>query len=209
MSIVVFWGLIRVFERRRTGVHSCFPWELPEELHPLQGDRVHLTWGEMQIRAESAFLGSPRAATNQLGTGTLVLSAPQNLLQTLHSHCWPATTPEQWLLHSSICFFLHPGLAQILARGLDTILSSPGNEESVMQTNWEQPNTSKGSAWLLKAALLRNVVWDFFSLSWAISFTKCLTHMLAITHHGLGRDYFKDNLDSRTFWRIFSVWLTL
>lgn len=172
-------------------MRSCFPWELAKELHPLQGDRVHLTWAEMQIRAESAFLGSPGAARNQLGTGAPVLSALQDLLQTLHSHCWPVTTPDQWLLHFNICFFLHPGLVQSLARMLETALGSPGNGEvGVSHADKLRAAKHKQGLWLLMAASLRNVVWDFFSLSWAIFFTKCLTHMLTITHHGLGRDYF-------------------
>lgn len=111
---------------------------------------------------------------------------------------------------SIFAFFFTLGLHRSWQRGWrqSWALLEMGRWDPVMQTNWEQLNTSKGFAWLLMAALLRNVVWGFFSLSRAISFTKCLTHMLAITHHGLGRDYFKGKLDSRTFWRIFSVWLT-
>lgn len=102
-------------------------------------------------------------------------------------------------------FFFTLGLHRAWQRGWRQpwALLEMGRWESVMQTN-----TSKGCLWLLMAALLKNMVWDFFSLSSAISFNKCLTHTLAITHHGLGRDYFKGKLDSRTFWRIFSVWLT-
>lgn len=110
-------------------MHPCFPWELSVELHPLQGDRVHLAWEEMQIRAEFAFLGSPGAAMTQLETGIPVLSALQNLLPTLHSHCWPVATPDQSLLHFNVCFSLHPGLVQSLAGGLETALGSPRNGE--------------------------------------------------------------------------------
>lgn len=89
-----------------------------------------------------------------------------------------------------------------MARGVGTALGSPGNGEvGVNHGDKLRAAKHKQGLGLLMAALLRNRVWDFFSLS----FTKCLTHVLAITHHSLGRDYFKGKLDSRTFWRNFSV----
>lgn len=93
----------------------------------------------------------------------------------------PSTVTADWALHlTSHCstpifaFFFTLGLHRAWQGGWRQPWARLEMErwESLMQTNWEQLNTSKGRAWLLMAALLRNVVWGFCTLSWAMSFTE-------------------------------------
>lgn len=163
-------GVDVVFERKSTEMHSCFLWDLREEFLPLQGDRVHLTREEMQIRVESAFLCSPGAGDQQQTSWEQELPfyqhfripthPPQSLL-TSH-YTWPVTAPLQYLRFSS------PWACTELGRGVG---DSPGltwkwggGSLSVMQTDWDH---------LTQLRAVLDCWWQLYSATWSGASSVC------------------------------------
>lgn len=186
-------------EGKSIGTHSHLLQSVWRVTHPAGQKRPLALRGQADQSREIAFLGSPGVATQQSKAVLEVILALQNHVCTLHSYAWPVT---------SVFFFPSCWACTVLISSAGFTQEPTGEGQPCIQArgSWKQARTVLG-CWSL-----------LYSETWSRISATCpgqrlglhyVSHALSFSHNSLGRNYFKNKVDSKSYSEAFWVVLAL
>lgn len=154
--------------------------------------------GQADRSRKIAFMGSPGVAMQQSKAVLEVILVLQNHICTLHSYAWPVTS----MFFSFSCWAC---TVLTSSAGFTQKLTGEGQPCIQARGSWKQASTVLGYWSLL------------YSETWSRISANCpgqrlglhyVSHVLSFIHNSLGRDSFKNKLDSKSYSEAFWVVLT-